>query len=278
MTRSSLLLFVLCMTSYHSEAQNKSPKDYAVNIEKLDVLNDHVYALLSPYRLVMVGEQHGSNEPAKFVAGLAELFANHGDSVLVGFEIPSKEMDEYLKDRTEKSIAQSKFFDVESTDGRASVAWAGAIAKLSKNSRITIFFYDVNADEHGDRDSLMYVNIRNNMLKHPAQKTITLSGNIHNRVYPYKQRNTTAAYLLNDKQLNLTSKLCSLDHRYLEGTARNNMGNGLEVHTLKNPASVYSTLGYDNYVMPFPATTDYPYTGMLYTKYITAAETMKQKK
>ncbi|HZX75396.1 MAG TPA: hypothetical protein VFE57_13300 [Cyclobacteriaceae bacterium] len=276
MKQSSLLLFILCSIFHLSKAQNTYLKDNAVNIEKLNVLSDQVYTMLSTNRIIMVGEQHGTNEPVKFVTGLAEVFANHGDSVQVGFEIPPKEMEEYLKHHTENSITQSKFF-TESTDGRGSLAWAGAIAQLSKNPRITIFFYDINTGELGNRDSLMYVNIKNNLMKHPARKIITIGGNIHNRMVPYKGKNTVASYLLRDTQLNLTEKFSSLDHYYLEGSERNNIGNGLELRTISNPPSAYSSLGYENYVVPMHSP-DYPYSGMLYTKHVTAAEMMKPTK
>ena len=89
----------------------------------------------------MIGEMHGTNEPANFLIGLAELFANYGDTVQVGFEIPGEQMTNYFQTLTDSNVSQSDFFTNNSADGRASVAWANAITRLAKNSQVQIFFY-----------------------------------------------------------------------------------------------------------------------------------------
>jgi hypothetical protein len=102
-------------------------KENAVKIDNLDSLNHAVWHLLSDYKLIMVGELHGTNEPAKFVTGLARLLSGMGDSVQIGLEIPSEKMTKYLKQPNDSNIYSSDFFAKNSDDGRASVAWAEVI-------------------------------------------------------------------------------------------------------------------------------------------------------
>jgi hypothetical protein len=229
----------------------------------------------------MIGEMHGTNEPAKFVKGLTALFTNNGDSVQVGFEIPSELMTTFLKLKTDSSIYQSDFFSKKSADGRASLAWVSTILLLNKNSKVTIFFYDINNvdSENPDyRDSLMYIKIKNQIIKHPTWTTVTLSGNIHNMRLPYKQKNTTGAYLVNDTDLNISSKFCSLNHSYQSGTMLNNIGNGLELRQVGNINSDYANLlDYDNYIFLFPSSHTNTYDGIFFTRRVTAAELANKK-
>jgi hypothetical protein len=219
MSKSFLFILFFNVSLFIATAQEfpVSIKANAIKIDKLDSLNNEVYHLLSDYRLIMVGEMHGTNEPAKFVIGLAKVFIGKGDSVQVGLEIPSAEMKEYLNRKSDSIIYSSDFFVKKSTDGRASVAWAEVISKLDKSPKIRIFFFDVNNSESknpGDRDSIMYLKIRNKIMEHPDWKTITLSGNIHNMLLPYKEKPKMALYLNRDEELNLSGRICSLNHQY----------------------------------------------------------------
>lgn len=248
-------------------------KESAVKLVYLDTLEIKIYDKLKDFNLLMLGEMHGTNEPANFLIGLAELFVHHGDTVQVGFEIPNELMTAYNHLLTDSSVFQSAFFSTRSTDGRASTAWANAIARLTQNSSIQIFFYDSHKTEHDDfqnRDSLMYLTIKKRILEHPKWRTITLSGNIHNMRLQFRGNPTTAYYLCNDKDLNLYDKLCTLNHSYLSGTMLNNIGNGLELRQVNNSPSIFSeTLDFDNYLYLYP--TPSTYNGMFFTKTVTAS-------
>jgi hypothetical protein len=247
-----------------------------LEIEPLDRLEQPVYDKMNEFNLIMIGEMHGTNEPANFLIGLAELFANHGDTVQVGFEIPSEMMTAYLQSLTDSSVFQSDFFLNNSADGRASIAWANAIARLTKKSNVKIFFYDI--DKYGadaERDSLMYLKIKGKIIEHPHWRTITLSGNIHNMRIPFRGKLTTAYHLCNDKELNLSEKICTLSHIYQSGTMLNNIGNGLEIRQINNEPSAYSEVGLDNYLYLYP--TAGMYDGIFFTKTVTASELVNMK-
>lgn len=279
MTGKILLLLTAIFLFCNANGQDFTSylKQNAVKIERLDSLSKQVYDLLSDNRLIMVGEMHGTNEPAKFVTGLAEAFTTRGDSVQVGFEIPSNQMTTFLELHTDSSIFQSDFFSKSSTDGRASIAWATAISHINRIGRARVFFYDVNGDYNGSRDSLMYLNIKTEMLEHPAWKTITISGNIHNMLLPRKGENKTAYYLSQDRELNLGDNLCSLNNYYQNGTSNNNRGNGLRIHDMGNIETEYSiTVDFENYLFLFPINYHHTYDGILFTRTITASKLATQ--
>lgn len=271
---SCLLIF---LKTFNVCAQSSAYlKANAVRIENPYQLSDSVYSLLSPFRVIMVGEMHGTNEPAAFVTGLAKLLAGKDDSVSVGLEIPSQKMEWFLSSRTDSSIYQSDFFSKPVEDGRGSFAWARVISTLKNNSRIQLFFFDVNAGEGKpyERDSMMYLKLKKQFLLHPNWKMITLSGNAHNRIVPEEQK--MASYLKQDVQLNISTKICSINNYYLEGTCRANFGNGLEEKKLGRPMNEYDTIfPFNNYLVLMRATSTYAYNGIYYTRNISASDMVK---
>ena len=110
---------------------------------------------------------------------------------------------------------------------------------------VRLFYYDVNAEdiekyfnrlrtpeqtgkvraEFTAGDSLMYINIKQQMLLHPTWKTITLSGNIHNMLLPFNGKIKMGLYLHSDPDLRLKDSLLSIVHRYRFGTTLNDIGN-----------------------------------------------------
>jgi len=272
----SLLLILLIFPSVKSQDFPTYLKENAVKIEKLDSLSSEVYKLISDNQLIMVGEMHGTNEPAKLVIGLAKLLTINGDTIQVGFEIPSSQMTNFINEHSENSIYSSEFFSKVSEDGRASVAWAEAISTLNKNPKVKTFFYDINNGDSkniDDRDSIMYLKIKNKIREHPAWKMITISGNVHNMLLPYKGKNKMALYLSNDKDLNISDKICSLNHQYQSGTMNNNAGNEFKIHDVGNIESEYSRyIDYDNYLFLFPINVTVSYSGIFFTRTVTAAK------
>lgn len=284
MTRR-ILLFVLTLTfvppCVHGQDLPSYIKENAIPINDPDHLSDSVYKLLSGFQLIMIGEMHGMNEPAQFVTSLAKLYANKGDSVMVGLEIPSGEMAAFLGSHSDSSIRSSRFFTKEALYGIESTAWAEMIAALNKVKNVKLFFYDQNQEDDKiskNRDSLMYLNIKSKILKNPGWKTITLSGNIHNMIQPFRGNNTMAVYLKKDKDLNISAKMCSLKHRYRKGTMMNNMGNGLELRRADTPDSDYSTaVDYNCYLLLLPENLTDNYNGIYFTRNVNAATMIKAK-
>ncbi|MFY9310899.1 MAG: hypothetical protein WAQ28_17765 [Bacteroidia bacterium] len=283
MLRFVFILFTTALTYLSANGQDSGTllKTDAIKIDRLDSLDNAVYDLLHSNKLIMVGEMHGTNEPAGFVTGLTSLFSANGDSLQVGFEIPSELMLSFLKNRTDSSVYQSEFFSVASADGRASTGWASAILLLNRDPKVSIFFYDINSDESktsDNRDSLIYIKIKKQIIQHPTWTTITLGGNIHNMRSFYKQKHTAGVYLSNDTVLNISDKFCSLNHYYQSGTMLNNIGKGLELREVENLNSNFSKFsGYDNYLYLFPVKQANIYNGAFFTRTVTAAKLPNQK-
>ena len=219
MQKIALIISFIILTMYSVHSQNSNQQQYQiVPIERLDSLSQEIYTVLEEYRLIMLGEMHGTNEPAEFLIGLAELFAKNGEFIQVGLEIPKDQMQTFLTEHTEESIVNSSFFSNNLFDGRASIAWANAIARLDKNPLISVFFYDIDSSQNftvESRDSIMYLNIKEQLEKYPTWRTITLSGNIHNMLVPFREQKTMTSFLINDTTLKINNELCSLHHDYV---------------------------------------------------------------
>lgn len=269
--RNILFILTLSLTFLNASGQDDEAylKANAIRIDNPEKLNDSVYALLSPFQVIMFGEMHGTNESAPFVSGLTNLFSNKDDSVLVGLEIPPILMTKFISLRTDSSIYQSDFFsNPPFMDGKESFPWANLISALNKNPKVKIFFFDVNAGEDKiyDRDSLMAAKIKMQLSQHPTWKMITLNGNYHNRI-------SNPASMTSVLKRNITANICSLNMEYKEGTCMANFtGEGFKRKALGSYPSVFnSTEGYERYLLLYSSKSNYDYNGIYYTKYITAA-------
>ncbi len=266
MIKKIFIILILIISAEASNSQNNSAylKEQAVSIDKFDSISKQVYDLVMNYRLIMIGEIHGTNEPVNLLNGLVSLLTKYGDSVQVGFEIPSKQMTHFIKKRTENSILKTEFFSNPSGDGRASIAWYKAIANISRNKKVKIFFFDMNNDQSGDADSIMYLNIKSKLKEHPNWKTITICGGTHNRILPYEGQKKTGNFLMTDKDLNISESLCSLNHEFESGETLWN--------EFKAMPSIYSKLGYEKYLFLFPKGANEAYQGVFFTKYLTKSK------
>lgn len=266
-----LLLTVLRVAAQDAEAYLRAN---AVRISNPERLSDSVYRLLSPFQVIMFGEMHGTNESAPFIQGLTKLFTGKGDSVLVGLEIPPAAMVRFTSLGTDSSIYQSAFFSkAPATSGKESLPWASLIARLNRNNKVKIFFFDV-ADGEGRNaswDSLMAMKAEMQLGRYPGWRMITLGGNYHNRITDPK----TMASILKRK---ITAKVCTLNMEYKEGSANANFGHGLEIKQLESHPSVFnSTEGYDRYVMLKSPTSRYAYDGFYFIKTLSPAKMTTSK-
>ncbi|MBL0104538.1 MAG: hypothetical protein IPP51_12735 [Bacteroidetes bacterium] len=280
-----IFLFVsfFCLSVNWSIAQDPSEyiKANAVRMEAPDKLNDSIYNLLSPYRIILLGEMHGINESAQFVGGLIDLFTESGDSVLLGMEIPSQYMKSFLAEGTDSSVYASDFFsNLSWRDGRQSTAWADLIVKAHRLRKCKVFFFDIN-DSDGkdvDRDFVMYKNIKAQCERNQNFRIITLSGNYHNPTKSPEEK-TMGYYVAHDSMLVQQSALCSLNIYFIKGQMRNDSGNGLELKSLDKGDDIFTkTLSWDYFIMMANPKKSYPYTGIYFVKTITAAAMVKELK
>jgi len=253
-------------------------KANAIPVVDSELLNQEVYQAIKGFQLLMIGELHGTNEPAHLVTALANLLLkNETGSILIGLEIPSDEMEEFLADRSEKGIRNSSFFKAISPDGRASVAWANVLIKFMNESRVDIFFYDITKNEAklGNRDSIMFTKVKREMIEHPNSKTITLSGNVHNMLKPFRGQPKMGLYLESDKALSISKKTLSIRHEYGAGEMFNNMGYGLKINRSDDSNSIYArSVDHDCYFMSLPP--EKAFNAVFFTRKVTSADLLNK--
>jgi hypothetical protein len=151
----------------------------------------------------------------------------------------------------------------------SSEAWSRLIERFRDLPKVNFFYYDVNAEnvkryaaqfqkinidgkvysEFTERDSLMYINIKQRIQMHPTWKTITLSGNIHNMLLPFHGITKMGLYLKRDTDLRLCGSLLSIMHSYSFG----------------------AMLDDSNYLFIYPPGIDHNYSGIYFTRMVTAS-------
>ena len=104
---------------------------------------------------------------------------------------------------------------------------------------------------------------------------VTISGNIHNQILT--DRTTMGKFLANDSTLNVKNKICSLNEFYIKGEMRNNSGNGLQLKQIDyGENSVSKAVDYDYFLMLANPQRKYQWTGIFFTRNITAAKMVKE--
>jgi hypothetical protein len=271
--------WILLLTLFHLNIYGQDSnylKQNAIEIERQDSLGNDLYDRIAKYSLIMVGELHGSNEPAQFVSSLVELMIRKGNPVQVGLEIPSEEMKSSVSDKKDSSVYSSLFFMSNRNDARASLAWADLITRFGHMRNVELFYYDINKEDlqnSFNRDSLMYVKVKKQIQLHPDWKTITLGGNIHNMLLTYGGETKMGLYLYGDKDLHLSENILSVGHYYATGTTWDNSAGSLTLYTVDHSDSYFAkTLDYENYFFIFPSGTKYKYNAIYFTRKVTPSD------
>jgi len=214
----------------------------------------------------MVGEMHGTQEPSLLVESLAKLISKKEGMVSVGLEIRMNELSNFIENPTKENLLNSRFFSKENTDGRNGQSWFNLILNCSKDKNINLFFFD-NATQYENRDSIMYVGIKNQKLQFPNNKIITISGNIHNWRIPFNEMTTMGMNCLEDSLNFPYDKVCSITHTYSEGTMLNGNGNGLKLSTIPFEENIYSkSIDYENYLIFYDFSKENSYNCTYYSK------------
>lgn len=233
------VLIIFCQNHEHQLAENTT------DLGNLQNLNQKVYNKIKSFDMIMVGEMHGTQEPAKLVGGLAKLIAKNEGEVYVGLEIPEQMINLNNNELNATNILKTDFFSMDGSDGRNSEAWFGLLVNCGKDERIKVFFYDNNIVS--DRDSSMYLSVKKIKELHPKRKILTLSGNVHNMLVPFKDGTTMGSCIIKDSLTFQPSKVMSINHYYKEGTMINNIGNGMELREVEG-LDLSETSKYKNYL------------------------------
>lgn len=251
--------------------EQKDLKKNAIPIENLSELSDKIYDEIANFEIIMIGEMHGTTEPAEFAYGLCNLITKSEKNVVLALEIRSSQMNN-LSD--EMSITQLKgldFFQRENFDGRNGVSMLDLIYKSNQNERIILKFID-NPYPSSTRDSSMYREIRNIHNKYPNTKIVTLTGNVHNSLIPVFDKERIGGYLVKDNVNFDSKKIMSINHVFSGGTMFNNDGTGIKITTIEREDNIYNTtLSHDMFLYKKYPKEQNEYTHILYTDKVTAS-------
>lgn len=140
---------------------------------------DPLNALLSPGRILLFGEIHGTLEmPRRFYDVLCTAL-NNGHTVTVGLEMPYA-FNEQLRDRERFDWTKTSFFTQQYQDGRASIDMHSLITAIERlqftGSALELFLFDHRGKE---RDRKMADTIAE--FADEEAVTLILTGNLHSR-------------------------------------------------------------------------------------------------
>ncbi|HXB41578.1 MAG TPA: hypothetical protein VNZ49_13645 [Bacteroidia bacterium] len=278
------LFFFLYCIEFSSFAQ--VPAEFieknAVEIKNRKEANDSIYKVLKDYKAILIGEMHGTKEPAEFFLGIVKSLMKNGKKVVVGLEIPVDGID-FTKDFTVEDLKKAPAFYSTSPDGRQCIAWAEMLVELKKmNAEILCF--DLSMEYKGDkrleRDSVMASTINDYLKKDTSKTFVSLTGNISNMLIPYKKIKTMVCYLTSGNNSCLKGrKILSVNCLYGKGTMYNWMNNGYKLREADSNAPYYEyATSYDNFLFAFPDASMPGYNGFLFSKTITASGPLVETK
>lgn len=256
--------------------EQKDLKKNAIPIQNLSKLSDKIYDEIANYEIIMIGEMHGTNEPAEFAYGLCNLITKSEKNVVLALEIPSSQMNNFSDEMSITQLKELDFFRRENVDGRNSVSMLNLIYKSNQNERIILKFID-NPYPSSTRDSSMYREIHNIHNKYPKTKIVTLTGNVHNSFIPLFDKVRIGGYLLKDSVNFDSKKIMSINHVFSEGSMLNNDGTGLKISTIEREDNIYNTtLSHDMFLYKkFPEEQN-RCTHILYTDKVNASGIVKK--
>ncbi len=250
-------------------------RNNAIPIDSLSDLDGRIYEEIKNYEVIMMGEMHGTNEPAAFVLGLAKLISKKEGKVVLAMEIQSSEIDIYGKKITTENLLKTKLFTRENIDGRNGQAWFNLIAEASRVNGLSIVYIDNNTVQ--PRDSSMYLDVKYCKETFPNTKIITLTGNIHNILKPYVGEHKLGSYLMNDTVLFNPQKIMSINHMYKSGTMMNSNGKGIELRTVEGKDSFLNkTIATKKYLCKNIFESQNNYTHFLYTESVSHSDKVRK--
>lgn len=233
--------------------------------------NTALFDTLKKYHLIMIGEIHGTKESLAFVEHVARLFTRNHRKVQIGLEIVESDIGKKWQSFSRNKLMKTDFFSKNEKDGRQNMDVASIILRYRKDEMIKLFFYDTE-DYGSPRDSLMNINVKNQILAHPGMTTITLSGNIHNMIIPRKGKKTMGCFLVNDQDLKEKDiHIFSINTDYQRGTMATKDGEHekISVKTVNLPDSPASEYKLKTFLYPI---TPGRYHAVFYTREITATD------
>ncbi len=226
--------FLLLQNTLFSQELKDFIAENAIFLTKLDAKNENLAKAMLPYRCIMIGEMHGTKETAQFTFGLIQSLAAKKKKIVLGIEIPAKDVANFKQKKAKKTLAASTFFQKGYNDGRNNEAWFELIVAASELKNVEICFFD-SADN--ERDSLMSENLWSAFRKDTSRTLITLSGNIHNMLLPFRNEKKMGAFMT---KFFSSTTIAAINFDYASGTILNNMGDGLKERKIEAQNNIFA--------------------------------------
>ena len=149
---------------------------------------DMLVAGIGERRLALLGEVHGTRETPALVGDLVAHYADDGEPVILGLEIPAEErprIDRYLESRGDaadrKALLSGEHWQDAMHDGRDSKAMLELIDRLrelrKRGANVRIDPFDASGD--GERDFRMAEHLRETATGAHRARLLVLTGNVH---------------------------------------------------------------------------------------------------
>jgi hypothetical protein len=159
---------------------------YALPFQKPGALPDQILREIKRYKIISVGEIHGTKEVPELALSLVRLLATTGKSILVGLEIPASEqvaLDAFLKSGDIALLKAAPFFRRAYQDGRSSQAMATFLDGMRSFRNAKVVGFDATHASGGqDRDEKMAINLTKAYEAAPTDYVLFLTGNIHGSI------------------------------------------------------------------------------------------------
>lgn len=179
-----LLIHFFLFTSSNTSAApiEQYIRENAIEIAGGFEINPDIVKSMEKYKVIIVGEFHGTDKTPLLVGHLVKAFAKEGP-VILALEIEKANqggLNEFLKTGDKRILELLAHFAAEYKDGRSSQAMADLLnlVRESQNIQVVAFDPDFNFGPQ-DRDTRMAKNIIEIHNIHPEKRIVILAGNIH---------------------------------------------------------------------------------------------------
>jgi hypothetical protein len=277
MRKICTIILALASVASFAQVSGQFVEENSVEIKDRFEANDAVYKAIKGYKAIMIGEIHGTQEAPEFLVGFVKSLLKNGKKVMVAFEISSDGLKSFVSNPTLEGLKKSVFFNSTAQDGRQCMAWAQMLVDLRKLN-VDIAYIDLDLAHKGDknitRDSMMYENLNAAFKTDTNRVLVTLTGNMSNRLLPYKGVKTLAYFMQKDKYSSFKNKkILSLNHMYGKGSAMNWANDGFKVREIEGNADFYEyATPYDNYL--FIYNVQEGYNGIIFSKTLSSSPSL----
>jgi len=232
MIRFTIFIFLLSSTFCWPWPKDPSLEFIKINATKLSnltVLPSSLNLVFEQYKVITVGEIHGTQESPAFITGLVSLLSLQKKTVLLALEINQEnqsQVDAFLQDGDLEKLKQAPFFQREFQDGRSSWAMANILLYVRDLKNVVVRCFDPasHSSDGQDRDSKMAINLRSFYNSLNPSIMVVLAGNIHSKASigtPWNELFRPMAYELFSQAGSPFEKsdILAIKQRYLKGFA-----------------------------------------------------------